>query len=142
LRLEVTLKGGIHFINDSYNASEPSMLSALKTLGSFPLNQQGRKIAILGQMRELGVFSQGCHERVGEASAAQADIIFCLGEEAVPIFDVCKKKNKPVFWTLSFEELMNEVMKAVRPGDAVLLKGSKSNQLWRVLDYFNAECDS
>ncbi len=137
LRLEKVIKKGITFINDSYNASEPSMLSALQTLGKQSVNGAGRRIAVLGQMRELGKFSKECHERVGKKACEVADNIYCLGEEAEPIAHICEGIGKPCFWTVSFDELMKVLLQEIRADDVLLLKGSRSNQLWRVLDYYN-----
>src|SRR4029079_954811 len=76
-RLEPVIRANITFINDSYNAAEPSLkaaLSFIKATGS-----QKRKIAVIGQMRELGQFSVGCHKAVGEHAIECVDRIYCLG---------------------------------------------------------------
>ncbi len=136
-RLEIASVKGVTFINDSYNASEPSMVAGLEVLHETAKKQNGRSVAILGQMRELGNFSEECHFRVGLKAAEMADYVFCLGEEAKPIYEVCQKAGVEVFWTTSFSELFSKCTEVIREGDTVLLKGSRSNQLWRVLEGYS-----
>ncbi len=138
-RLEFTSIRGIDFINDSYNASEPSMISALKVLERMKTEKKKKRaIAVLGQMRELGKFSKECHERVGEYAAHASDMIFCLGEEAKPIYEICMRYGKKCIWTTSFSELFDFIQSTLQVEDIVLLKGSRSNQLWRVLEQYSA----
>jgi UDP-N-acetylmuramoyl-tripeptide--D-alanyl-D-alanine ligase len=132
-RLEKVEVGKICFINDSYNASEVSMISALSVLGS---HSSCRRIAVLGKMGELGSFSEGCHKRVGEHALKNADMLFCLGEECAPMIEIWRRERKDCFWTYSLTDLINELQKRFSPGDVVLLKGSRSNCLWKVLEHF------
>ena len=132
-RLEKVEVGNICFINDSYNASEVSMISALSVLGS---HAGCRRIAVLGRMGELGPFSEGCHKRVGEHALKTADMLFCLGEECAPMIEIWRKEKRDCFWTYSLTDLINELQKRSSPGDVVLLKGSRSNSLWKVLEHF------
>lgn len=132
-RLEFIQKRGILFINDSYNASEPSMMAAL---GVLKKTKGKRKIGVFGQMRELGAFSKGCHERVGIQSRDICDMAVCLGEECEPLFRIYQESKKPAVWFLSLQEVKEFVSNTVREGDVVLLKGSKSNKLWEVVEEF------
>ena len=133
-RLELVHKGKICFVNDSYNAAEPSMKAALSYLKGLDAK---RKVAVLGQMRELGKFSQGCHEAVGKHAVDCVDKVFCFGEECEPIVSVCKSNNMPVEWFIDFSELADKLKSELLDDDVVLLKGSRSNGLWRVIEHFN-----
>lgn len=133
-RLEFIKKGSVHFINDSYNASEQSMLAALEVLKT---TLGKRKVAILGQMRELGTFSEGCHERVGMKAGEASDLLICLGEECGPLYRAFHKSGKDAYWVSSLEEIHTLLPTLIREDDVVLLKGSKSNKLWEVVDQFS-----
>jgi UDP-N-acetylmuramoyl-tripeptide--D-alanyl-D-alanine ligase len=132
-RLEKKRYQGIWFINDSYNAAEPSMVSALEVLSG---HAPSRRIAVLGQMRELKNFSEECHRRVGQKALGTADSLYCLGAECGPMIDVWKGAGRPCFWTTSLDELTERLHKDLQNGDVVLLKGSRSNELWKVVDSF------
>lgn len=131
-RLEKVQVGSICFINDSYNASEVSMISALSVLGE---HTNCRRIAVLGRMGELGPFSEGCHRRVGEYALKTADLLFCLGEECAPMIQTWRGMRRDCFWTYSLSDLIIELQRRLSPGDVVLLKGSRSNSLWQVLEH-------
>lgn len=131
-RLQVMEKKGVLFVNDSYNASESSMKAALDVLPE-PKNE-GRKIAFLGGMVELGKFSEGCHRAVGKYALNKVDKMFCFGEECVPIFEEWKAARKPVVWSQKLKDLIDELKKGLRPGDVVLLKGSRAKGVWKVLE--------
>ncbi len=130
-RLELIRKGSVDCINDSYNAGEMSMKSGLDYLGSF---KPRRRVAILGQMRELGRFSAECHRRVGQHALERADVLLCLGEECGPLVEVWKQAKRPVEWAMTFDQLKDIVAKNVQKDDVLLLKGSRSNGMWRVLE--------
>lgn len=135
-RLEMVAVGGVHFLNDAYNASEPSMISVLDAFHKLVPKGHGKKIAVLGQMRELGQFSQECHRRVAEKAIQVADCIVCFGEEAKIIYQVALVACIPTFWTNSFEELIEYLETILAKDDIVLLKGARSNRLERVIELF------
>lgn len=131
-RLQFVRRNEILFLNDSYNATELSVKAALETLPK--PEGQGRKIAVLGSMMELGKFSDDCHHRVGEHALEHVEELFCLGDECAPICDVWKKAGRPVSWFKSRAELVASLKEKLKPSDIVLLKGSRSKELWKVLD--------
>lgn len=133
-RLEACVLGGISFINDSYNAAEPSLKAALSYIKTVP--NAKRKIAVIGQMRELGSFSESCHRSVGLHALDCVDKLYCLGQECAPIVEVCQTAGKPCLWFTDFSELAGVLKHELMQGDLVLLKGSRSNGLWRILDTF------
>jgi UDP-N-acetylmuramoyl-tripeptide--D-alanyl-D-alanine ligase len=132
-RLEVKELAGITFINDAYNATDLSMLSALEALSS---HSSRRRVAVLGQMKELGPFSIDCHQRVGRKALEVADTLYCLGQDCAPMVEIWRSHGRPCFWTCSLEELTQKLLEDVKENDAVLLKGSRSNHLWEVIDSF------
>lgn len=131
-RLQFVPRQGMLFLNDSYNASELSVKAALETLPQPEGN--GRKIAVLGSMLELGKFSHDCHHRVGEHSLKYVERMYCLGEECLPIVDLWKKAGRPVHFFKSRAELVVCLRNDLQPSDVILLKGSRAKELWKILD--------
>ena len=130
-RLQFMEKKGIQFVNDSYNANVLSMKASFKSL---PKPEKGKRLAVLGEMLELGKFSAGCHQEVGEASLESVDSVICYGKECAPIVACWERENRPVRWTCDWNELMGHVRELAQPGDVVLLKGSRGKELWKVVD--------
>ena len=129
------LKGDITLIQDCYNANAESMIKAIEFVGS--LSWTGRKILVLGSMKELGAESESEHRRVGgHAADSDADAIFFFGEESAAAYLVAKEKSRTrrdrCWWTSDFEELERAVNSLVRTGDLVLLKGSRGLELERL----------
>jgi UDP-N-acetylmuramoyl-tripeptide--D-alanyl-D-alanine ligase len=131
-RLQYTKYKDILFINDSYNAAELSVKAALEILPN--PEGQGNKIAVLGSMMELGKFSDDCHQRVGEFALNHVDRMYCLGQECHPIYKTWKAAGKPVELFLDRARLVEALRAALKPSDVVLLKGSRSKELWKVLE--------
>lgn len=131
-RFEQIEMNGITFLNDSYNANPTSMKAALRNL---PTPQAGGKtIAVLGSMRELGKFCEPSHRQVAETAVDVVDHLICLGNECKPMIDYFQEQNKSVEWMNSLSEVSSRVFSLAKPGDVVLLKGSNSHQLWKVLE--------
>src|SRR6266404_4223152 len=85
-RLQIKDLGGVQFLDDSYNANPDSMKAALRTL--VELDADGKRIAVLGEMRELGKESERGHEEVGETAAAlKVDHLIAIGNVAAAIAD-------------------------------------------------------
>ena len=131
-RFEKVDRDGVIFINDSYNANPTSMRAALKNIPTPSPN--GRKIAVLGAMKELGSFSEKSHFEVGQIALGRVDYMICFGEECQPIVDLFRAHEKPVESWLDIVDVKRRVRELVQPGDVVLLKGSNSKQLWRILE--------
>ncbi len=131
-RLQFIRRKNILFLNDSYNASELSVKSALETLPE--PEEGGRKIAVLGSMMELGKFSAECHQRVGEFALHYVEKIYCLGEECLPLYEIWKNAGRAIQMFNSRDDLVASLREELRPSDVVLLKGSRSKELWKVLE--------
>lgn len=134
LRMQSIEKKGIHFVNDSYNACAVSVKAALKSL---PAPQRGgRKIAVIGQMLELGAFSAQCHQEVGKCALDHVEEMFCLGAECRYIVEEWQAAGRPVSFYADRNALLEELKKALKPGDVVLVKGSRSNELWNIIEEY------
>jgi UDP-N-acetylmuramoyl-tripeptide--D-alanyl-D-alanine ligase len=124
----VELPGGVTVVNDCYNANPMSMSAALDHLSSAPAE---RRIAVLGTMAELGDGSAAFHRDVGEqASRLGIDVLVPVGEAALGYLD---GYDGEVHAAGSPEEAAALLEEIARPGDRVLIKGSRSVGLERVL---------
>ena len=131
-RFERKLMRGITFIDDAYNANATSMIAALQNL---PKPKIGKKtIAVLGSMLDLGKYSFVSHSEVAKEALNYVDILYCIGEESIPMVDVFKKKEKRVQFFTCYDELKTAVHEIAEEGDVVLLKGSNFHKLWKVLN--------
>lgn len=133
-RMEVTQKKGVTFVNDSYNAAPVSVVAALENLPE--PKQGGRRIAVLGQMLDLGQFSEEGHREVGNCALKCVDEVFCFGKECRPILQCWESAGRTASLTENQSELKMALSQTVKPGDVVLLKGSCANQLWKVMEAF------
>ena len=112
---EVELPGGGLLINDAWNANPVAMQAALAHLLE---RAQGRRtVAVLGEMAELGAAAPGYHDEVGRQAEA-VDVVLGVGELA--------RRYRPDAWVASAGEAAEAARRLVRPGDAVLVKGSRS----------------
>ena len=135
-RMETKSVDGIHFIDDSYNANPDSMKAGLTALAA--LQNSGRKIAVLGRMGELGVHAVEGNRDVGRHAAAVAlDAVFTLGDEAALISDAAKTAGLSETRNFGTHEACAAHLKSIlQPGDAELLKGSRSTGMEKVLSHF------
>jgi len=134
-RLEKAIIDGVLFIDDSYNACEASVKAALDACPA-PLLPQGRRIAVLGDMLELGSFSHHCHCAVGDYALSRVDLLFCCGKQAKVIWEQWRKARRHAFWFDTLAPLIQLLHRLLLPGDVVLVKGSHGKQLWQLIDFF------
>jgi UDP-N-acetylmuramoyl-tripeptide--D-alanyl-D-alanine ligase len=124
----VELPGGVTVVNDCYNANPMSMRAALDHLAA---SDAERRIAVLGTMAELGPGSAGYHREIGaHAAALGIDLLIPVAEEALPYTEGFDGETHPVATPEEAGALLEEL---ARPGDRVLIKGSRSVGLERVL---------
>lgn len=132
-RLNVRGKNGIKVIDDTYNAAPESMRSAINTL----LATKGiRKVAILSDMKELGPESQRLHYELGEyIGEKHVDALITVGNDAKFIGEgaVSALGQENVCHYDTKEAFMNDMEQHIRPGDVVLVKGSRSMEMERVV---------
>ncbi|HWY50393.1 MAG TPA: UDP-N-acetylmuramoyl-tripeptide--D-alanyl-D-alanine ligase [Chthoniobacterales bacterium] len=135
-RLQIKEINGVQFLDDSYNANPDSMKAALQTL--VELDADGKKIAVLGEMRELGEETQRGHEEVGEAAAAFGiDHLIGIGEMGAIISRAAEKagleKSTVVGSTSEAAAVLSEI---AAPGDLILIKGSRLARTEDVIEAF------
>jgi UDP-N-acetylmuramoyl-tripeptide--D-alanyl-D-alanine ligase len=124
----VELPGGVTVVNDCYNANPMSMRAALEHLAASPAQ---RRLAVLGTMAELGEGSEAYHREVGSLLAGLGiDVLVTVGNEALPYADGFQGDIHSVATAEEAGALLEE---AAAPGDRVLIKGSRSVGLERVL---------
>jgi UDP-N-acetylmuramoyl-tripeptide--D-alanyl-D-alanine ligase len=131
-RFQIIEREGITYINDAYNANPTSMKAALQNLPK--PEGQGKTIAVLGEMREMGTFAETGHQEMAECALQHVDHVLCLGGFAELIAKRFQEANKPGEYFLSIDELKSRVQALAQAGDVVLIKGSNSLQLWKVLE--------
>ncbi len=126
---------GIHdstLIDDSYNASPAAVTAAIETLGS--LCASGRKIAVFGDMLELGKYSVDEHRKLGILAAQHAQILVTVGFRARGIAEAALASGMPESQILQFEDAQQAgeaLIPLVEEGDVVLIKGSQSMRMER-----------
>lgn len=128
MRLQLVHAGGVRVLNDAYNANPASMRAAIVTLLSLPAS--GRRIAVLGDMRELGASSAGFHREIGKLLADRftPDLLVCVGTEAKAIAAEAIKTGMPASRVEHFPDAAAASAVAARltDGDLVLLKASRA----------------
>ena len=132
-RMEIRqLENGAILINDSYNASFESMKSSIEYLG----NHTGkRKIAALGDMFELGEYSEELHKKVGrEVAKNNIDLLLCVGNDARYIIEGAKEMNKNINTQLleNNEKLLEKLRKKKKKGDVLLVKASNATKFYEI----------
>ncbi|KMO85925.1 UDP-N-acetylmuramoyl-tripeptide--D-alanyl-D-alanine ligase [Megasphaera cerevisiae DSM 20462] len=135
MRQELLRMGPYTFINDAYNANPASMTEAVRSLA---LLTKGRKLLVLGGMLELGDWTQQEHEKIGREIAEEGmDILITLGEPAGYIAAAARQSGmKNVYTVTTHEEAAQRLQSVIKPGDTVLVKGSRGFKMEKILPYF------
>ena len=124
-----TPEGAVLIIDETYNANPASMSAALGVLGAIPRAQYARRIAVLGDMLELG--NAGPQYHAGLKSAIDSndiDLVFCAGPLMAHLY-AALPEHKRGAQAGSSRELLPAVLEAVRGGDAVTVKGSLGSRM-------------
>ncbi|MFH1769355.1 MAG: Mur ligase family protein [Parcubacteria group bacterium] len=124
-------------IDDTYNSAPLSAHAALESLKAFTSatrrvdRKRRRKIAILGDMRELGVYTESTHRTIGKFASEMSDIVIGVGSASIFIVEEAKKKlgDKRVAHFDNVEDLVRGIRGLVKPKDIILIKGSQSIRL-------------
>lgn len=133
-RLTTIKKKDITIIDDSYNASSDSMISALNVLKMY----KNRRIAILGDILETGKYHEEIHRNVGKNIFGNADYLITVGNDALYIKDEALKSgflNQNIKSYDNYEELIKEIDGLIKKDDVVLLKSSHGTHLDKVVEY-------
>jgi UDP-N-acetylmuramoyl-tripeptide--D-alanyl-D-alanine ligase len=129
-RMQVLHQDGVTILNDTYNANPDSVLAALVTLRAF--RTEGRRIAVLGDMFELGAVAEDAHRLIGRAVRREGiDLLLATGPlsaETVRASGMKEAEHHP-----DKSSLVRRLQSILRPGDVVLVKGSRGMQMEEVV---------
>ena len=129
---------GLTMLEDCYNASPDSMRAALHTLQAYPV--KGRRIAVLGDMFELGSAQRSAHEPVGrQAAEAGVDLLITVGDAMRHAHACAEALGVSAVHCENRQEALEKLLCTCRTGDAVLLKASHGMQFEKILSAFYAQ---
>ena len=137
-RQEIYKAGGYTIISDCYNAGPESMAAALAVLG----NKQGRKIAVLGDMLELGDCAWAEHFKIGRIAKENADVVLAYGHHGPRVVSGALTGGMSSANARSFdthEEMVQHLKRTAKPADVLLFKGSRGMHMEKVLEGFLKE---
>ncbi len=141
MRMEITSLGGITFINDAYNANPPSVEMALRALTQS--SGKGQAFVVLGDMLELGDISQMAHRKVGRLiGTLNVAGVFLLGAHAPDVAGGAIEGGmdpQRIWVAKSHSEISSLLKDRVRPGDWILVKGSRRMRMETVIETFEGE---
>ncbi|MBL6765367.1 MAG: UDP-N-acetylmuramoyl-tripeptide--D-alanyl-D-alanine ligase [Verrucomicrobiae bacterium] len=131
-RLQLWSEGGIRVLDDSYNANADSMTAGLRTLAEMPCS--GRRIAVLGDMGELGSHSDSAHSEIGTlAGELGIDMLFAVGSMAYRYGGAARAAGLRVVCEFDEADSATESLgRTLRPGDVLLIKASRAAALERI----------
>ena len=132
MRMQVLDLNGATVLLDTYNAAPPSMLAAIETFTELPC--VGRRLAVIGEMRELGDHADGAHRELGRVLAESGidEVIFFGGPTALAL-EEARMRGMVVHWATSLSDIA-EFLSRARTDDAVLVKGSRSLELEKAVE--------
>jgi len=139
-RMSVRASRGFRILDDSYNANPDSMAFAVATLMSFPC--EGKRVAVLGDMLELGEYAETAHRELGRRLGSM-DRVCLVGEQVRYAADEVAMRHPHVAlsrWE-SARELIPELLAFLSPGDVVLVKGSRAIELDCVVDALTRDAE-
>lgn len=135
MRLQIQSIGGVTILNDAYNANPASMMAALKTM--MELTTDGRRVAVLGDMRELGESSDGLHREMGQfVGGCDIDLLICVGEKSAVIAQEAQAAGFEPRNIIHFNDTASAIVaigRYIHRGDLILLKGSRYMGLERLM---------
>ena len=130
MRQKISKLCGITFIEDCYNASPTSMSASLSVLRSI---SEGRAVAVLGDMLELGNMAKSAHIEIGREAADKCDLLVCCGSNAKLMSSAAAEKGRETVYFESREETVEFLLKELKKGDCVLFKASLSMQFEKIV---------
>lgn len=135
MRFEVEEYRGLQLVIDCYNANPASVISSLRSMNEIEVS--GKKIAVLGDMLELGESAAELHRSVGEEAARLGiDYLFCLGPESRHIAEGAVAggmSDSAVFHFDKHQNLLDKLLEVITPGDLILCKGSRGMQMEKIM---------
>jgi UDP-N-acetylmuramoyl-tripeptide--D-alanyl-D-alanine ligase len=139
MRMQFWEANGVRVLDDCYNANADSMRAALETLGDLPLH--GRRVAVLGDMAELGAQSEAAHAEIGRRAAElKIGQLFTVGRNSAVWAGAARDAGLTrVIEFADVEAAMRAVRNFLKPGDVVLFKASRSSRLERITETLRSE---
>jgi UDP-N-acetylmuramoyl-tripeptide--D-alanyl-D-alanine ligase len=139
-RYEIAWRGGtLTLMDESYNASPASMCAALSVLAAIEPGPGGRRVAVLGDMLELGDASERFHRELAEPlAAAGVDRVFLVGEAIAALHEALPKRVRGGIWPMP-EGATSALMRFLQPGDVVTVKGSRAVRVSAVVQALQAQ---
>jgi UDP-N-acetylmuramoyl-tripeptide--D-alanyl-D-alanine ligase len=126
--------GSFVLVDESYNASPIAVQAALKVLGKMEMSKGGRKIAVLGDMRELGEKTTEIHASLAnDLSENEIDMLYACGPNMKHLFNAVSPPRQAGYASSS-DELVEDVLRTVQASDVVLIKGSLGSKMKVILD--------
>ncbi|WP_232630780.1 UDP-N-acetylmuramoylalanyl-D-glutamyl-2,6-diaminopimelate--D-alanyl-D-alanine ligase [Methylobacterium sp. Leaf118] len=130
--------GEAFLVDESYNANPASIRAALATLAGIEVGSKGRRIAVLGDMKELGAAGESLHHGLAEAVEAHGvDLVFAAGPLMRHLFEALPMARRGGA-AATAAEITDAVVAVLRPGDAVMVKGSNSMRMARIVEAVKA----
>ncbi len=121
-------------LDDSYNASPSSMIASLETFKKIPAK---RKVAVLGDMLEIGKYSEEAHRSCAKLAASFCDVIIAVGTKSLFVVDEAQKhgfeKGENLFYFETSEKLSEKIYDLIQKGDFILFKGSQGVRLEKAI---------
>jgi UDP-N-acetylmuramoyl-tripeptide--D-alanyl-D-alanine ligase len=139
-RHELSWRGGtLTLIDESYNASPAAMCAALRVLAAIPPATGARRVAVLGDMLELGEATDRLHRELAVPLArAGVDRVFLVGNAVEVLYDALPKPNRGGLWPTA-DDAIDALLRFLRAGDVVTVKGSRGIGLGRIVERLHAE---
>ncbi|MCG8375141.1 MAG: hypothetical protein MI702_01505, partial [Chlorobiales bacterium] len=131
-------KNGAILLDDTYNASPESTVAALNLLDEL----EGRKIAVLGDMLELGQYEKQGHQMVGNLAAEVADVLVTIGERAKTIAETAEKAgldSQSISVFANSDDALNHLQQTLTSEDVVLVKGSRAMHMDSIVPTLEAQ---
>ena len=139
-RYELAWRGGaVTLIDESYNASPAAMRAALAVLATTEPRMGARRIAVLGDMLELGEASESLHRDLVEPlAAARVDRVFLVGEAMAALHAILPEAKRGGLWHCA-EDVVPELIRFLKPGDVVTVKGSRVVGVGHIVERLQAQ---
>lgn len=131
-RMQIIKENNYTIINDTYNANLEAMKSAITTLCTY----KGRKVAILGDMLELGDYEKAIHQEVGEFLNDKLDLLITIGTRSKEINEMYKGEK---YHFQTKEEAQEKIMSLLKANDTILVKASQGMKLFKLVEYLKTK---
>ncbi|SFE44709.1 UDP-N-acetylmuramoylalanyl-D-glutamyl-2,6-diaminopimelate--D-alanyl-D-alanine ligase [Methylobacterium sp. 13MFTsu3.1M2] len=130
--------GAAYLVDESYNANPVAVRAALATLAGIETGPRGRRIAVLGDMLELGAAAPDLHRGLAEAiEAARVDLVFTAGPLMRHLFEALPVSRRGAVADTA-ADLLEPLARTLRSGDAVMVKGSNGSRMGRIVEALKA----